>query len=57
MKELCALPISDFTEKNAVLFLWVTSPFLEKVFKYDLLVAWGFVPPQLEMEKSVLPLI
>src|ERR1043166_7238292 len=28
ISELCALPVSDWVEKNAVLFLWVTSPLL-----------------------------
>jgi len=31
--ELCALPIKDITEKDAVLFLWVTSPILKESFK------------------------
>lgn len=38
--DICALPIKDITEKNCVLFLWVTNPLLLeglKVIKF-----WGF---------------
>jgi len=38
--ELCALPVGEMADDNAVLFLWVTSPLLfecEPVFR-----AWGF---------------
>ena len=38
--ELCTLPVSDLTEANAVLFLWVTSPLLEAAF--PVIKAWGF---------------
>jgi len=38
--ELAALPVSDITEDNAVLFLWVTSPLLEDAF--TIINAWGF---------------
>jgi len=38
--ELCALPVRDHAEDQAVLFLWVTSPFLEDSFK--VIRAWGF---------------
>lgn len=38
--ELCAMPIRDLTEKDAVLFLWGTSPLLEDAFK--VVSAWGF---------------
>jgi N6-adenosine-specific RNA methylase IME4 len=38
--ELCALPVCELTEDNAVLFLWVTSPLLEECFK--VIMAWGF---------------
>ncbi len=40
IEELCDLPINELTEKNAVLFLWVTSPMLEICFK--VINAWGF---------------
>ncbi len=38
-EELCQLKIPE-TEDNAVLFLWATSPFLEKSFQ--VINAWGF---------------
>lgn len=38
--ELCAMPVRDMAEDNAVLFLWVTSPLLEASF--DVVRAWGF---------------
>ena len=40
MEEIKALPIKDLADKNCVLFLWVTFPYLEeqiKLFKH-----WGF---------------
>ena len=37
---ICVLPIKNITDKNAVLFLWTTSPKLEEAFK--VLNAWGF---------------
>jgi len=40
IKELCDLPIKNMTEKNAVMFLWTTSPLLEATFK--VIKAWGF---------------
>lgn len=39
-RELCELPIKDLTEKDAILFIWVTSPLLEAVF--EIIKAWGF---------------
>jgi N6-adenosine-specific RNA methylase IME4 len=38
--ELCALPVIDLAENNAVLFLWVTSPLLPECFQ--IITAWGF---------------
>lgn len=38
--DLCALPIRDLAEDDAVLFLWTTSPLLEESFK--VVSAWGF---------------
>jgi len=38
--ELCALPIKDLSAPNSVLFLWTTSPLLEKSF--EVINAWGF---------------
>lgn len=40
IKELCALPIKELTEDNAILFLWVTSPLLAECF--PVITAWGF---------------
>lgn len=40
ISQLCALPVAEWAEDNAVLFLWVTSPLLfeaQAVFR-----AWGF---------------
>lgn len=38
--ELCKMSVSDLAEENSVLFLWVTSPFLELCFQ--VIKAWGF---------------
>ena len=38
--ELCALPIADRVEDDAVLFLWVTSPLLSAC--WPVIEAWGF---------------
>lgn len=38
--ELTRLPVEAHAEKNAVLFLWVTSPMLPEAFK--VIPAWGF---------------
>lgn len=40
VKEIAALPIKDIAEKDAVLFMWVTSPILEESF--EVINAWGF---------------
>jgi N6-adenosine-specific RNA methylase IME4 len=40
LEDICALPIKDMAEDNAVLFLWVTSPILEDAF--EVIKAWGF---------------
>ena len=40
ISELCAIPVIDIIEDNAVLFLWTTSPLLEETF--PLIKAWGF---------------
>jgi site-specific DNA-methyltransferase (adenine-specific) len=40
LKDICALPVKDITDDNAVLFLWVTSPLLEDCF--SVIKAWGF---------------
>jgi len=38
--EICALPIKEMADDNAVLFLWVTSPLLEECFA--VVREWGF---------------
>jgi N6-adenosine-specific RNA methylase IME4 len=40
LADICAMPIKDLSEENAVLFLWVTSPMLKESF--DVIKAWGF---------------
>jgi N6-adenosine-specific RNA methylase IME4 len=40
IQKLCELPIKQLTEKNAVLFIWVTSPLLDECF--EVITAWGF---------------
>jgi len=40
IEELCEMKVIDLSAENAVLFMWVTSPFLEKVF--EVIKAWGF---------------
>ena len=39
-KDICALPVQDITEKDAVLFLWATYPMLQEAL--NVVVAWGF---------------
>ena len=40
LADICALPVRDVVEDDAVLFLWVTSPILEEAF--EVVNAWGF---------------
>jgi len=40
IEELCALPVKDIADKDAVLFLWITSPKLNLFLQ--LMEAWGF---------------
>ena len=40
LSEIAALPVKEWVEDNAVLFLWVTSPILEESFQ--VIEAWGF---------------
>lgn len=40
LEAICKMPVKDITDPNAVLFLWVTSPFLEDAFK--VINSWGF---------------
>jgi N6-adenosine-specific RNA methylase IME4 len=39
-EDICAMPIKDITEKDAVLFLWSTSPHLPEAL--EVVKAWGF---------------
>jgi len=41
IEELCALKVGEIAMGDSVLFLWVTSPMLEKSFK--VIAAWGFL--------------
>ena len=38
--DICALPVKDIADKNAILFMWVTYPMLAEGLK--LIEAWGF---------------
>lgn len=38
--QLCDLRVDEITEKNSVLFLWVTSPLIDECF--EVIKAWGF---------------
>jgi len=40
IEEICNMPVGSISDKNAVLFLWVTSPILEESF--EAIKAWGF---------------
>ena len=40
VKQLSELPVNKISERNSVLFLWVTSPLLEDAFK--VVNSWGF---------------
>jgi predicted XRE-type DNA-binding protein len=40
IEAICAEPVRDWIEDDAVLFLWVTSPILQKAF--SVIEAWGF---------------
>ena len=39
-EELSALPIKELSDKDCILFMWVTMPKLNEVF--DLIKSWGF---------------
>ena len=40
IEEMCNMPISEIAEKDSVLFMWVTMPFLQDCF--SVINAWGF---------------
>jgi len=39
-EDICALPVTQLADKDAVLFLWATSPLIEQAFQ--IARAWGF---------------
>jgi N6-adenosine-specific RNA methylase IME4 len=40
VSQICSLPVNEISEKDSVLFLWVTSPLLEDAF--TVIKSWGF---------------
>ena len=40
LDEICKLPVKEWAENDAVLFLWATSPILKEAFQ--VIEAWGF---------------
>ena len=40
LDEICAMPVREWVEDDAVLFLWATSPILEESF--EVIKSWGF---------------
>lgn len=40
IEKLCALPVNDVCDKNALLFLWTTGPKLNLAF--NVITSWGF---------------
>lgn len=40
LEDIKALPVKEITEKNAILFLWVTMPFLSQT--QEVMESWGF---------------
>ena len=45
-KDICNLPVQNIAADDCYLFLWVTSPFLEKGF--EVIKSWGFTELQYE---------
>lgn len=41
LNDICSLHIDKITNKNCILFIWVTMPFLQDCF--NIIKAWGFV--------------
>jgi N6-adenosine-specific RNA methylase IME4 len=44
LADICAMPVKDLVAKNAILFLWITGPFLSIGAHLPLMKAWGFKP-------------
>lgn len=40
LEDIKALPVKEITEKNAILFMWVTMPFLPQT--QEVMESWGF---------------
>lgn len=40
LKDICNLPVNNIAAEDCYLFMWVTSPFLEKGF--EVMKSWGF---------------
>ena len=40
IEEICDLPVKNIADDNCILFLWVTSPILDRAF--EVINAWGF---------------
>lgn len=40
LQEIKELPIAEISSRNAILFMWITMPFLDKAF--EVMNAWGF---------------
>jgi len=40
IEDICALPIKNITDNNAILFLWTTYPMMQEAF--EVMKAWGF---------------
>lgn len=44
LEEICALPVERHAARQAILWLWVTGPFLVKGYHIPVMRAWGFEP-------------
>ncbi len=44
LADICALPVKDVVADDAILFLWITGPFLAIGAHIPLMKAWGFAP-------------
>lgn len=42
LDELCKLPVKEVSDKNSVLFLWVTTPLKYEIAQSGLVEEWGF---------------
>ncbi len=44
LEEIAAMPVRDVVAKEAILFLWITTPFLVVGAHLPIMKAWGFKP-------------